>query len=77
MLGFIIRNRRIDKRMTIADLSKKANISTVSIVKYENDKAVPGIKSTEKLAKALGWTYAELRKIIVENIDPRNQTVSD
>jgi transcriptional regulator with XRE-family HTH domain len=70
MLGFYLKNRRLDKKLTIAGLSKKANISATMIVKYENDKAVPNIKGTEKLAKGLGMTYAELRQLIVEYTEP-------
>jgi transcriptional regulator with XRE-family HTH domain len=71
MLGFYLKNKRLDRKMTIEQLSKKANISKVMIVKYENEKAVPGIKGTEKLAKGLGITYAALRQAIVDYTDPR------
>jgi transcriptional regulator with XRE-family HTH domain len=71
MLGFYLKNKRLDKKLTIAQLSKKAKISATMIVKYENDRAVPAIKSTEKLAKALGLTYTEIREAIVDFTDPR------
>jgi transcriptional regulator with XRE-family HTH domain len=70
MLGFYLKNRRLDKKLTIAQLSKKAKLSPAMIVRYENDKAVPGMKGTEKLAKGLGMTYQEIRKLIVEYTEP-------
>lgn len=70
MLGFYLKNKRLDRKMTIAQLAKKAKVSMVSIVKYENDKGVPGILATEKLAKAYGMTYGELRRLIVNNTKP-------
>jgi transcriptional regulator with XRE-family HTH domain len=70
MLGFYLRNKRLDKKLTIAQLSKKAKLSATMIVKYENQKAIPGIKGAEKLAKGLGITYEELRRIIVDYTDP-------
>lgn len=70
MLGFYLKNRRLDKKLTIAQLSKKANLSPAMIVRYENDRAIPGIKGAEKLAKGLGITYQEIRKLIVEYTDP-------
>lgn len=70
MLGFYLKNKRLDKKLTIAQLSKKAQLSPAMIVRYENDKAIPGIKGAEKLAKGLGMTYQEIRKLIVEYTDP-------
>lgn len=70
MLGFYLKNKRLDKKLTIAQLSKKAQLSTAMIVRYENDRAIPGIKGAEKLAKGLGMTYQEIRKLIVEYTDP-------
>jgi transcriptional regulator with XRE-family HTH domain len=69
-LGFYLRNKRLDKKMTIEKLSKKANISKTMIVAYEKGRAIPNIKGTEKLAKGLGMTYEQIRRAIVDFTDP-------
>jgi putative transcriptional regulator len=60
-----LKERRIDKRLTQEELSKKAAISRQYLNKIENGKAIPSTPIAIELAKALGCTVEELFSIKV------------
>ena len=54
-----IYHQRKKVKITQAELAKKSGISQERISKIENNIEVPGVKTLNKLAKALGCTVSD------------------
>jgi transcriptional regulator with XRE-family HTH domain len=55
-----LRELRVERGMTQADLARRAEVTTTYVSKLENAGAAPGIDLVEKLAAALGLGIADL-----------------
>lgn len=55
-----LRELRVERGMTQADLAKKAKVTATYVSKLESAGAAPGIDLVEKLAMALGVGLADL-----------------
>ena len=53
MLGEVIKKTRLENRMTIKEVSEKANVTISLLSQIENNKANPSINSLMSIAKAL------------------------
>lgn len=62
--GNFIREKRLDNNLSILELSKRANLSRVTISLIENGHKTGGRKAIDKLATALGMNYIELRQVM-------------
>jgi transcriptional regulator with XRE-family HTH domain len=61
-LGLNVRKRREARELTQEKLAERANLDATYISGIERGLRNPGIKNVAKLAKALGFTTAELCK---------------
>ena len=65
-LGDKLRDTRLHKKMTLAELSSRSGVSKSLLSQIERNITVPTIKTIQKIAKALGITmtalFAELEK---------------
>lgn len=61
-LGQNVRRRREARELTQEKLAEKANLDPTYISGIERGLRNPGIKNVARLAKALGFTTAELLK---------------
>ena len=61
-LGLNVRRRREARRLTQEKLAEKAGLDPTYISGIERGLRNPGIKNVARLAKALGFTTAELCK---------------
>jgi transcriptional regulator with XRE-family HTH domain len=61
-LGQNVRRRREARELTQEKLAEKAGLDPTYISDIERGRRNPGIKNVAKLAKALGFTTAELLK---------------
>lgn len=57
-----IKSFRKKKKLTQEALAKEANVSRVSIARYESGERNPSLRVAVKLAKALGCTIDDLVK---------------
>jgi transcriptional regulator with XRE-family HTH domain len=57
---------RLDKGLTIGELSKKSKLSRVTISKIENGHTLGGIRAWKKIGKALNLSYEEIRSKLKE-----------
>jgi ribosome-binding protein aMBF1 (putative translation factor) len=62
--GDFIREKRLDNNLSILELSKRANLSRVTISLIENGHIKGGRKAIDRIATALGMTYIELRQVM-------------
>lgn len=63
-LGELLKSKRKEQNLTIAELSKKTGLSLVSINHFETGKTKPSLTSLNKLANGLGCDFEELYKLI-------------
>jgi len=61
-LGLNVRRQREAKQLTQEKLAEKSGLDPTYISDIERGQRNPGIKNVAKLAKALGFTTAELCK---------------
>ena len=61
--GETIQKLRKEQKMTLQELSKKSNISIVSLNYYENGKCLPKARTVYKLALALNYDFDELLEL--------------
>ncbi|MGH3144230.1 MAG: helix-turn-helix domain-containing protein, partial [Rubrobacter sp.] len=59
-LGSFLRKYRLDKHLTLADVSMRANISKGMLSKIENGQTSASLSTLSKLAQALGLTLSSL-----------------
>lgn len=57
-----IKQRRLMALMTQRELAQAANISTLSVIRYESGERTPTLDIASKIAKALNCTVDELLK---------------
>ena len=57
-----IKHRRLMALMTQRELAQAANISTLSVIRYESGERTPTLDIASKIAKALNCTVDELLK---------------
>lgn len=55
-----LRLMRLKKRLTMRDLSKKANVAVSSICSYENGQSKPQQAKLKAIANALGCSVEEI-----------------
>ena len=57
-----IKQRRLMALMTQRELAQAANISTLSVIRYESGERTPTLDIASKIAKAINCTVDELLK---------------
>ena len=73
--GQAIKNARMQKKMTQADLAKSVGLATVTIRQYENGSREPKVEILRKIAIALGVSVAslvdisDLPQVMVESLN--------
>ena len=65
-IGFLIREKRLNKNLSMQDLSDMANITSAYISNIENNKlkSPPAVETIEKLADALNMSEAEKKELL-------------
>lgn len=63
-IEILLKERRIEKKMTLAQLSEKTGISTTHINDIENNIKEPSLSMVIRLAKGLDLEISELYKVI-------------
>lgn len=66
-IGKTLLNKRVEKGLSIKELSQKSGLSAVTIINYEKGRYKPTALSLNKLATVLGCDFEELYKLIEEN----------
>lgn len=61
-LGLILRNARLDKRMTMRELSERAGLKEVAIHQYETGKRKISVELLFKLCKILNLNVDDVQK---------------
>ena len=59
-IGGILKENRLKKEMTLADLSEKCGYSKALISRIENDSVSPSLESLTKIAETLGLGLSEI-----------------
>lgn len=59
--GLWLRDKRLDKGLTMEEFSKLCELSYVTISNIELGKVLPGISATKKIADVLEMEYVDLR----------------
>ena len=59
-IGEKLKNLRIQRNLSMKELSKKSGLSIVSICGYETGKHIPSSRNISKLANALKCSFDEL-----------------
>lgn len=56
----MIRERRMEKKMTLEELANRSGISRVSLNRYELGQRIPNVVIAQKIANVLDCTIEEL-----------------
>lgn len=62
--GEKIKEIRLEKGLTIQELSKKSGLSVVTISHYENNKSKPTLTNIQKLSVGLKYKFDDLYKLL-------------
>ena len=65
-LGSALRKLRIDRAMTLQQLSKKSGVQIATLSRMEHDKAQGTVNNYNKISKAYGMKLSDLFKEIEE-----------
>lgn len=61
-IGQVIKERRVEMKMTQRQLSKKANVGHTYLSEIENEKKTPGLEFLFKVSKAMEINLEDLLK---------------
>lgn len=63
-IGEKIKSLRLERKLTIKELSEKTKLSQVTINHYELNKVKPSLVSIQKLSVGLGCEFEDLYKLL-------------
>ena len=58
----VLKEKRKEQKLTLAQLSERTGLSVVSLCQYESEKKKPTLVSVQKLSKGLNCSFEELYK---------------
>ncbi len=75
-LGYILRSMRLEKRLTLKQVSERSNYSVSYISQIERGQANPSVGTLQTITQALGETFASLFQTERSSAPPHAHTIS-